>query len=171
MCGFYAATSHGVRVRKEDYISQIRHIVNTINLDDYPIVCLYCDGNLLTITLNRPEHGNGLNDAAIGQLAALLQGAATRARVVLLKGAGDDFCVGQFPLAIEDDIDFLDADILADFLDDGSDAMLERDGNAIFDFSQSDSQYFRLIVRHDDSGNNATLALLKSYCQTKNALK
>jgi len=54
-----------------------------------------CDGNLLTITLNRPEHGNGLSDANIGQLAALLQGAASRARVVLLKGAGDDFCLGR----------------------------------------------------------------------------
>ena len=66
---------------------------------------------------------------------------------------------------------FLDANILADFLDDGIDAMLKRDGNAIFDFPQSDGQYFRLIVRHDDAGNNATLALLKSCCQTKNALK
>jgi len=54
-----------------------------------------CDGNLLTITLNRPEHGNGLTDACIAQLTALLQGAAARARVVLLKGAGDDFCVGR----------------------------------------------------------------------------
>jgi enoyl-CoA hydratase len=54
-----------------------------------------CDGNLLTITLNRPEQGNGLNDTGIAQLAALLQGAAARARLVLLKAAGDDFCVGR----------------------------------------------------------------------------
>jgi enoyl-CoA hydratase len=54
-----------------------------------------CDGNLLTITLNRPEHGNGLNDAGIAQLSALLQGAAARARLVLLTSAGDDFCVGR----------------------------------------------------------------------------
>ena len=54
-----------------------------------------CDGNLLTITLNRPEHGNGLPDTCIAQLTQLLQGAAARARVVLLKGAGDDFCVGR----------------------------------------------------------------------------
>jgi len=54
-----------------------------------------CDGNLLTITLNRPEHSNGLNDAAIAQLTGMLQGAAARARVVLLKAAGDDFCVGR----------------------------------------------------------------------------
>ena len=54
-----------------------------------------CDGNLLTITLNRPEHGNALTDAHIAQLTALLQGAAARARVVVLKAAGDDFCVGR----------------------------------------------------------------------------
>ena len=54
-----------------------------------------CEGDLLTITLNRPEHGNGLNDTGIAQLTTLLQGAAARARVVLLKAAGDDFCVGR----------------------------------------------------------------------------
>ena len=54
-----------------------------------------CDGNLLTITLNRAEDGNGLNDAAIAQLTALLQGASARARLVLLKAEGGDFCVGR----------------------------------------------------------------------------
>jgi enoyl-CoA hydratase len=54
-----------------------------------------CDGNLLTITLNRPEQGNALNDTGIAQLATLLQGAAARARLVLLKAAGNDFCVGR----------------------------------------------------------------------------
>ena len=55
----------------------------------------HCDGNLLTITLTRPEHGNGLNDTGIAQLISLLQGAAARARMVLLRAAGDDFCVGR----------------------------------------------------------------------------
>ena len=54
-----------------------------------------CDDNLLTITLNRPDQGNGLNDTGIAYLAALLQGAASRARLVLLKAAGEDFCVGR----------------------------------------------------------------------------
>jgi enoyl-CoA hydratase len=54
-----------------------------------------CDGNTLTITLNRPDEGNGLNDAGIAQLTALLQGAAARARLVVLKAAGKDFCVGR----------------------------------------------------------------------------
>jgi enoyl-CoA hydratase len=54
-----------------------------------------CDGNILTITLNRPDQGNALNDTGIAQLASLLQGASQRARLVLLKAAGDDFCVGR----------------------------------------------------------------------------
>ncbi len=55
----------------------------------------HCDGGLLTITLNRPEHGNGLNDTGIAHLGSLIEGAASRARLVLLKGAGDDFCLGR----------------------------------------------------------------------------
>src|SRR5258707_13564115 len=51
------------------------------------------DGGLLTITLNRPEEGNGLNDTAIAELTALLQGAAARARLVVSKAAGKDFFI------------------------------------------------------------------------------
>ena len=54
-----------------------------------------CDGNILTITLNRPESGNALNDTGIAHLSGLLQGAGARARLVLLKAAGDDFCIGR----------------------------------------------------------------------------
>lgn len=54
-----------------------------------------CENNILTITLNRPDDGNGLNDAGIAQLTALLEGAAARARLVVLKSAGKDFCVGR----------------------------------------------------------------------------
>jgi enoyl-CoA hydratase len=54
-----------------------------------------CDGNTLTITLNNPEHGNALNDTGIGHLTSLLQGAAARARLVVLKAAGADFCAGR----------------------------------------------------------------------------
>jgi enoyl-CoA hydratase len=54
-----------------------------------------CDGNILTITLNRPDEGNALNDTGIAHLTALLQGAAARARLVLLTSAGNDFCAGR----------------------------------------------------------------------------
>ena len=53
------------------------------------------DGNILTITLNRPDQGNSLNDTGIGELASFLQGAGASARLVVLKGAGADFCVGR----------------------------------------------------------------------------
>ena len=53
------------------------------------------DGKVLTITLNRPADGNALNDTGIGELTALLQNAHTRARMVVLKAAGNDFCVGR----------------------------------------------------------------------------
>jgi enoyl-CoA hydratase len=53
------------------------------------------DGQILTITLNRPAEGNALNDTGIMELAGLLQDAAARARMVVLRGAGTDFCVGR----------------------------------------------------------------------------
>ena len=53
------------------------------------------DGKILTITLNRPEEGNALNDTGIGELAAALQSAHSRARMVVLKAEGSDFCVGR----------------------------------------------------------------------------
>jgi enoyl-CoA hydratase len=53
------------------------------------------DGKVLTITLNRPADGNALNDTGISELTALLQNAHTRARMVMLKGAGKDFCAGR----------------------------------------------------------------------------
>jgi enoyl-CoA hydratase len=53
------------------------------------------DGKILTITLDRPAEGNALNDTGIGELTALLRNAHTRARMVVLKAAGKDFCVGR----------------------------------------------------------------------------
>jgi enoyl-CoA hydratase len=57
-----------------------------------------CEGDILTITLNRPSEGNGLPDPVIASLSGLLQGAAARARLVVLKAAGADFCVGRIAL-------------------------------------------------------------------------
>jgi enoyl-CoA hydratase len=53
------------------------------------------EGDVLTITLNRAEEGNGLNDTAINRLTELLNGAGARARMAILTGAGKDFCVGR----------------------------------------------------------------------------
>ena len=50
----------------------------------------------LHITLNRPEHGNGVSDAMAIELTRLLDGAHERADFVVLRGAGSDFCTGRW---------------------------------------------------------------------------
>ena len=54
------------------------------------------DGGVLTLTLDRPEHGNSVDDELHSELAQVF--AAVRAeravRVVVLTGAGPAFCVG-----------------------------------------------------------------------------
>jgi 2-(1,2-epoxy-1,2-dihydrophenyl)acetyl-CoA isomerase len=54
------------------------------------------DGPLLQLTLNRPERRNSLTDSSIAALIRALERAATDEdlRVVLLSGAGGDFCGG-----------------------------------------------------------------------------
>src|SRR5260370_626778 len=52
-------------------------------------------GPVLEITLNRPEIGNAASDAMAVELAKLLLGARESAEIVVLRGAGDDFCVGR----------------------------------------------------------------------------
>jgi 2-(1,2-epoxy-1,2-dihydrophenyl)acetyl-CoA isomerase len=54
------------------------------------------DGAVMTITLNRPDVLNALNEAAhAGLRAALGQAADPEVRAVVLTGAGRGFCVGQ----------------------------------------------------------------------------
>ena len=52
-------------------------------------------GPVLEITLNRPEIGNAASDAMAIELAQLLLSAGESAEIVVLRGAGDDFCVGR----------------------------------------------------------------------------
>jgi enoyl-CoA hydratase len=54
-----------------------------------------CDGTFLRITINHPEEGNAMSDDMAAELTGLLDGAAERARCVILRGAGTDFCVGR----------------------------------------------------------------------------
>ncbi|MDB5570994.1 MAG: enoyl-CoA hydratase/carnithine racemase [Hyphomicrobiales bacterium] len=53
------------------------------------------EGPVLNLTLNRPEAGNGVTDEMAARLAGLLLGAAETSRLVVLRGAGDDFCTGR----------------------------------------------------------------------------
>jgi len=59
-------------------------------------VLLTFDGSVAFITLNRPEKRNALNDAVVsGVKNALLESSAIEAvRVVVITGAGQDFCSG-----------------------------------------------------------------------------
>jgi enoyl-CoA hydratase len=52
-------------------------------------------GPALEITLNRPEIGNAASDAMAVELAKLLLSAGESAEIVVLRGAGDDFCIGR----------------------------------------------------------------------------
>ena len=52
-------------------------------------------GPVLEITLNRPEIGNAASDAMAIELTKLLLGAGESSEIVVLRGAGDDFCVGR----------------------------------------------------------------------------
>jgi enoyl-CoA hydratase len=52
-------------------------------------------GDVTTITLNRPEAGNRQTDATWAEVTKMLDAAAQDSRVILFKGAGNDFCLGR----------------------------------------------------------------------------
>jgi len=53
------------------------------------------EGDITTITLNRPESGNRQTDATWAQVTQMLNRAAEQSRLILFKGAGEDFCLGR----------------------------------------------------------------------------
>ncbi len=57
------------------------------------------DGEILRITFNRPDNGNMATDAMGHEVIRLLGDAHTRARVVVVDGAGPDFCLGRAGMA------------------------------------------------------------------------
>ncbi len=62
----------------------------------YATLTLRTDGEIATITLNRPEKRNAISSEMIGELlAALDQVESGPARVVILTGAGKAFCSGM----------------------------------------------------------------------------
>jgi enoyl-CoA hydratase len=58
-----------------------------------PVLCETSDG-VTTITLNRPEVGNLVSNAMAEAIAAMLD-QAYASQVVVLRGAGKDFCLGR----------------------------------------------------------------------------
>jgi enoyl-CoA hydratase len=53
------------------------------------------DGPVLRITLNHPERGNAVTDEMVVELARLVREAPKTSDLVVLRGAGQDFCVGR----------------------------------------------------------------------------
>ena len=53
------------------------------------------DGPILRITLNHPERGNAVTDDMVREMTRLIAEAPKNADIVLLRGAGKDFCVGR----------------------------------------------------------------------------
>ena len=64
--------------------------------NETPVVLYAIDGGIATLTLNRPEKRNALNDAIIEQLKSLLLRANddSSVRAIIITGAGKDFCSG-----------------------------------------------------------------------------
>jgi enoyl-CoA hydratase len=50
---------------------------------------------VLRVTINHPERGNGMTDDMAVELTRMIDGAATKGSVMVLRGAGDDFCIGR----------------------------------------------------------------------------
>jgi len=52
-------------------------------------------GPVLEITLNRPDAGNAATNEMATELTKLLLSASESAEIVVLRGAGNDFCIGR----------------------------------------------------------------------------
>lgn len=53
------------------------------------------DGDITTITLNRPEIGNRVSDPMAAELAAMIDDAGKESRLLVFRSAGEDFCLGR----------------------------------------------------------------------------
>jgi methylglutaconyl-CoA hydratase len=71
--------------------------------DSEPVVLLAVEESIARVTLNRPEKRNALNDAVVSELRAALSSVEkdTSVRVVVITGAGHDFCSGADLAALQ----------------------------------------------------------------------
>ena len=65
-------------------------------MNELPVLPYTVDNGIVTLTLNRPDKRNAINQAMVTSLKAFLERAAEDpdARVVVLTGRGKDFCAG-----------------------------------------------------------------------------
>lgn len=52
-------------------------------------------GDACHITLNRPEIGNLISNPMAGDLIEMFKAAETSSKLIVFRGAGDDFCIGR----------------------------------------------------------------------------
>jgi enoyl-CoA hydratase len=52
-------------------------------------------GDVLEITLNQPERGNAMSDPMIVELSEIIEREHEKVRLFVLRGAGEDFCIGR----------------------------------------------------------------------------
>jgi methylglutaconyl-CoA hydratase len=71
--------------------------------DNEPVVLVAIEESIARVTLNRPEKRNALNDAVVSELKAALSSVEknTSVRVVVITGAGHDFCSGADLAALQ----------------------------------------------------------------------
>ena len=53
------------------------------------------DGPILRVTINAPDRGNAVTDDNVRELTRLINGAGEKADMVVIRGAGKEFCVGR----------------------------------------------------------------------------
>jgi enoyl-CoA hydratase/carnithine racemase len=53
------------------------------------------DGPILRITLNQPKRGNAVTDDMVREMTALIREAPKKSDIIVLRGAGKEFCVGR----------------------------------------------------------------------------
>ena len=65
-------------------------------MNELPVLPYAVDDGIVTLTLNRPEKRNAINQAMVASLRGFLERAAgdADARVVVITGSGKDFCAG-----------------------------------------------------------------------------
>jgi len=72
-------------------------------MSEFQKILYAVEGGVARITLNRPEKRNALNDELVGELKEAVRTSAgdQQVRVVLLEGAGRDFCSGADLAALQ----------------------------------------------------------------------
>ena len=53
------------------------------------------DGEVLRITINRPDNGNGMTDGMVVEFTNIIREAPKTSRIIVVRGAGKEFCIGR----------------------------------------------------------------------------